>query len=124
MPGLSLHLPERLTHEQVLLNTQHPREHSATAARGIPAEIASEFEGLLLSQLLRQMRTAGGEEAALFPGDTSDTLGGLFDQCLGQFLAARGGLGLARQWHDSRATPAVSGDQLLVQQQQRIESHE
>lgn len=124
MTGLSSHLPERLTHEPALLNTQHPREHSTSAAREIPAEIATEFEGLLLSQLLQQMRTAGGEEAPLFPGDNSDTLGGLFDQYLGQFLAARGGLGLARQWTGSRSALVISGNQVLLQQQPRIKDHE
>jgi hypothetical protein len=124
MTGLSSHWPQRLASEPALLKPQHARENSATAARGIPAEIATEFEGLVLSQLLQQMRTAGGEEAALFPGDTSDTLGGLFDQYLGQFLAARGGLGLARQWTGSRSAPVVSGNQVLLQQQPRIEDHE
>ena len=57
-------------------------------------ETATEFESLVISQLLKQMRSTS-EEGGLFPGDKSDTYGGMFDMYFGKFLAENGGLGLA-----------------------------
>lgn len=57
-------------------------------------EMAVEFESLLTSELLKQMRSTTGE-GGLFPGDDSDTLGGMFDMYFGRFLAENGGIGIA-----------------------------
>ena len=57
-------------------------------------DVAQEMEGLFTTLLLKQMRQAGGEEG-LFAGESSDTLGGMFDLYLGQHIAESGGLGLA-----------------------------
>lgn len=66
------------------------------ASGASPAQAAREFEGMLTSMLLKQMRqTISGE--GLFPGDSSDTYGGMFDMYLGDFIARNGGLGLAEQ---------------------------
>lgn len=68
----------------------------APGAGASPVQAAREFEGLLTSMLLKQMRqTVSGE--GLFPGDASDTYGGMFDMYLGDFIARSGGLGLADQ---------------------------
>ncbi|MEZ6126765.1 MAG: rod-binding protein [Planctomycetaceae bacterium] len=64
---------------------------------GQPAtpEVAQEFESLILSQILKQMRQPTEEGGGMFPGDNSDTYGGMFDMYFGKFLAQNGGLGLA-----------------------------
>lgn len=57
--------------------------------------VAAEFEGLLTSLMLKEMRqTVGGD--GLFSGESSDVYGGLFDLYLGQHIAQNGGLGIAR----------------------------
>lgn len=59
------------------------------------ADVAAEVEGLFVALLIKQMRqTMSGE--GFIPGDDSDIVGGLFDQYLGEHIAAAGGLGLAR----------------------------
>lgn len=74
----------------------------ATDARA--AEAAKELEATFLAMLLKQMReTLDPEEGGgLFPGDTGDVQGGLFDLFLSRHLADAGGIGvaaaLARQW--------------------------
>ena len=62
----------------------------------MPKRMAQEFETLMLSQLIKQMRNSSGGEG-LFPGDKSDTYGGLFDMMIGKFLSESGGFGLADQ---------------------------
>lgn len=55
---------------------------------------AREFESLFVSMLLKQMRQTLGEDG-LFPGDSSDSLGGLFDMQMAAHISQHGGLGLA-----------------------------
>src|SRR5215218_9859234 len=57
-------------------------------------EMATEFEAMFLSILLKEMRQAL-EPGGLFPGDTGDVQGGLFDLYMSQHLADGGGFGLA-----------------------------
>lgn len=57
-------------------------------------EMATEFESLVIGQLLKTMRGTS-EDGGMFPGDKSDTYGGMFDMYFGKFLAENGGLGLA-----------------------------
>lgn len=55
---------------------------------------SQEVESLFVSLLLKEMRQAGAEEG-LFPGDSSDTLGGLYDLYMSQHITESGGIGLA-----------------------------
>lgn len=76
-------------------STMLPQGLNPTAAAQEPSvEMAKDFESLILAQLLKQMRSTSDEEGGLFPGDKSDTYGGMFDMYFGQFLAEKGGLGL------------------------------
>ena len=70
-------------------------ERSAEAARDVRiTKAASEFESIFVSMMIKEMRqTQSGE--GLFPGDNSDTLGGMFDMLMGQHVADGGGIGLA-----------------------------
>lgn len=60
-----------------------------------PKELAQQFEGIFVSMLVKEMRQplAGGE--GMFPGDGSDTYGGIFDMYMGQHIAENGGIGMA-----------------------------
>ena len=59
------------------------------------AETAKEFEATLLTMLLKEMRQTLEEDGGLFPGDTGDVQGGLFDLYLGKHLADSGRFGLS-----------------------------
>jgi len=59
-----------------------------------PEAIAQQFEGLFMSMLVKEMRQSPLGEG-LFPGDGSDTYGGIFDTFMGQHLAENGGIGMA-----------------------------
>lgn len=59
------------------------------------AETAREFEATLLGMLLKEMRQPMEEDGGLFPGDSGDVQGGLFDLYIGKYLADAGGLGMA-----------------------------
>ncbi len=58
------------------------------------AKAAADFESMLLSQLLKEMRQTL-EPDGLFGSDGADVHGGLFDLYLSQHLASSGGFGLA-----------------------------
>ncbi|MFV0445130.1 MAG: rod-binding protein [Planctomycetaceae bacterium] len=72
--------------------------HSMSANAGelkAPLDRAvKEFESLFVSMLLKEMRQTLGEDG-LFPGDSSDSLGGMFDQQMAEHICQQGGLGLA-----------------------------
>lgn len=59
------------------------------------AAIGEDFEGMFVSLLLKEMRRTldGG---GLFPGDSSDAYGGLFDMYMGKELSKSGTLGIGR----------------------------
>ncbi|MCA9263005.1 MAG: rod-binding protein [Planctomycetales bacterium] len=70
------------------------RSVHGTSDRDKIQEAAVEFESLFISALLKQMReTVDGD--GLFPGDSTDSMGAMFDQFMGQHLAHAGGLGLS-----------------------------
>jgi len=78
-----------------------------TDAEGIRAA-AAEFEALLVGQMLRSMREAGG--GGWLGGDEQDAAFSLMEmaeQCLATALAAQGGLGLARIVEQSLAAQAA-----------------
>lgn len=70
-----------------------PLQNSPLTESG--AEVGRALESLFVSLLLKEIRQAGGE-GGLFPGDSSDAFGGMFDQYLGQFIADSGGIGLSK----------------------------
>lgn len=59
-------------------------------------EMATEMEATFLALLLKEMReTLDPEDGGLFPGDTGDVQGGLFDLFLSRHMADSGGVGMA-----------------------------
>jgi Rod binding domain-containing protein len=75
-PGPEAHLPHALN----------------WADADVRQEVASQFEGVFVSMLLKELRQT--LQDGLFGGDQSDTYGALFDLHLGQHLADRGALGI------------------------------
>jgi len=57
-------------------------------------QIASDFEAIFVSQLLKEMRNTLDE--GLFAGEGSDTYGGLFDFYMSQHLTQGGGSGIGQ----------------------------
>jgi flagellar protein FlgJ len=58
-------------------------------------EAIEKFESLFLSMMIKELRQSGSGEG-FFPGDHSDTMGGLFDMHMGDHLAASTDIGLNR----------------------------
>jgi flagellar protein FlgJ len=59
-------------------------------------EMATEMEATFLAMLLKEMReTLDPTEGGLFPGDSGDVQGGLFDLFMSRHLAESGGVGVA-----------------------------
>lgn len=79
-----------LQHKAQALASELRTEETSDRAR-----VAQQFEGILVSLLLKEMRQTLGKEG-LFGSDTSDIYGGLFDQFMGQHLAQSGGLGISK----------------------------
>jgi flagellar protein FlgJ len=84
---------------------------------------AAEFEALLVAQMLRSMREAGG--GGWLGGDEQDAAFSLMEmaeQCLATALAAQGGLGLARLVEGSLLAQtlklAASGDGAIAESNQ------
>ncbi|HLJ96554.1 MAG TPA: rod-binding protein [Gemmataceae bacterium] len=87
-----------------------PSLQSGKDSRALDA-VAKGFESMFLSILLKEMRQTL-EPDTMFPQDSGDILGGLFDLFLGQHLAQAGALGIgamvkkqlaARYNHDGTA---------------------
>lgn len=58
-------------------------------------EAAKEMEATFLGILLKQMRETLEPDGGLFPGDSGDVQGGLFDLYMSKHLADAGGVGMA-----------------------------
>lgn len=61
--------------------------------------IATDFEGVFLSLMLKEMRKSL-DEGGFFSGETSDTYGGMFDMFIGQHLAQSKPLGIGQMLVD------------------------
>lgn len=88
-----------------LLRPNSPGEF-AVGARGRSSEpervaqVASDFESLFASQILKEMRRSLDSEA-MFGGDAGDVYGGMFDLFVGQQMASNGGFGLAKMLREA-----------------------
>ena len=88
--------------------------------------VGVEFESVFLSMMIKELRqTSSGD--GLFPGDASDTYGGMFDMMLGNQLAAGKGLGLESVFRSSSAIRQVE-DHLklspsLINREQALEGY-
>jgi peptidoglycan hydrolase FlgJ len=109
LPAQGISLPVSLSHH--LTGKPGANVHDATAVSKLK-ETAKEFEATFLSMLIKEMRQTDDEEGGLFPGDSGDIQGGLFDLFMGQHLAHAGGIGLAafleRQMNATHAAKPVT----------------
>lgn len=78
------------------IETHHQASVDAAPAGADPA---AEFEAVMLSILASNMRKSSFGEG-LFPGDKSDTLGGLFDMMVAGQISESGGVGLQNLVND------------------------
>lgn len=60
-------------------------------------QVAESFDGILVSMLLKEMRTTLNGEGLFGSGPGADTYGQLFDQFLGDHIARSGGIGVGQQ---------------------------
>lgn len=75
------------------------------------SNVAAEFESVLLSLLVNNLRKSSFGEG-LFPGDKSDTLGGMFDMMIAGQMSESGGVGvrnLVDRWLSDQTARAVDG---------------
>lgn len=75
------------------IEVQQTRTGSNTDSKSIN-QMAQKFESLLISMLVKEMRQSSGFGEGMFPGDSSDSFGAIFDMHLSDHLAQNGGLGL------------------------------
>ena len=74
--------------------------HGMGSVDGTHENVGAEFESVLISMLISNMRKSSFGEG-LFPGDKSDTLGGMFDMMIAGQISETGGIGvsnLVNQW--------------------------
>lgn len=83
-------------------------------------DAAKEMEATFLSMLLKEMRQTLDSEngGGLFPGDSGDVQGGLFDLYMSKHLADSGGIGMAaalvRQMQATGATKTAPTTDALI----------
>lgn len=82
-------------------------ETGARGSGGLGPEELQQFESVFYAMLVKQLRTSMSEDG-LFPGETTDSYGVLFDQMMGQHLAQAQPLGIARMLAAYRESAAES----------------
>ena len=90
-------IPSHMSYSPATLLAPSPLTSDSKVAEGKAAKLrdtAKDLEATFLSLLLKEMRQAL-EPEGLFPGDTSDVQGGLFDLFMSKHLADSGGVGVA-----------------------------
>lgn len=89
--------PEGISHATTLSlpRALNPGATVKNAADARLQEAAKEMEATFISMLLKQMRESSEPDGGLFPGDTGDVQGGLFDLYMSKHLADAGGVGMA-----------------------------
>lgn len=79
------------------------KEQSETGSRKSTKvqKAIKDFEAVFLSMMIKELRQTDSEDGGLFPGDASDTFGGMFDNFMGQELAAGRGIGMQSLFQSS-----------------------
>lgn len=65
-------------------------------------KVIEEFEGVFMSMIVKQLRETDNGEG-FFPGDHSDTYGGMFDMYMGQHIARGADTGLEQLFESATA---------------------
>jgi Rod binding domain-containing protein len=101
-----------------ITNVMSPNVFDAMGAGSIHAEsgrqqieaVGTEFEGVFLSMMLKEMRNSL-ENGGFFGEESSDTYGGMFDLFIGKHLAEAKPLGIADlllEQYDKSNSPAAN----------------
>ena len=64
---------------------------------------------MFLSMMIMELRQSDSEDGGLFPGDASDTFGGMFDTFMGEELAAGRGFGMESLFQSSHIMNQLDG---------------
>lgn len=86
--------------EKTAASNKSPVRDSAKSEK-VKAAI-EKFEGLFMSMMIKQLRESDSGEG-FFPGDGSDTYGGMFDMFMGDHLAKSADIGIDRLFSSSTA---------------------
>jgi len=97
-PALSTAEPVKT--ENSALSVKSGNRDSAKSAKIDKA--IEQFEGVFMSMIIKQLRESGSGEG-LFPGDASDTYGGMFDSFMGDHLAKSSHTGLEQLFRSPAA---------------------
>lgn len=93
-------VPTALSIAETTVTQTAATEESSKSDRA--QDTIEKFEGLFMSMMIKQLRESSSGEG-LFPGDASDTYGGMFDMFLGDHLASAGSIGLGQLFKSSSA---------------------
>ncbi len=85
--------PLSLAGEEKNVKTDRPSAESSKSEKA--REAIEKFESLFLSMMIKELRQSDSGDG-FFPGDHSDTMGGMFDMYMGDHLAASTDIGLNR----------------------------
>lgn len=89
--------------------TQKELTHVGSQKSANAHKAIKDFEGVFLSMMIKEMRQTDSEDGGLFPGDASDTFGGMFDTFMGQELAAGRGVGMESLFQSSNVISQLEG---------------
>ena len=84
-----------------------PSGSSGAAFAQQDKDVGNQFEAVLMTTLVSTMRKSSFGEG-LFPGDKSDTLGGLFDMMIAGQIADTGGIGVQDMVNDFLAKASAT----------------
>jgi Rod binding domain-containing protein len=89
-------------------------------------KVIEEFEGVFMSMMIKQLRETDSGEG-FFPGDHSDTYGGMFDMFMGQHLARGSQTGLESLFESTTARNQLAdyatGGQMSSRRSKGIEEY-
>lgn len=90
--------PLSVAGEQKNVKTDSQASESSKSEKARAA--IEKFESLFLSMMIKELRQTDSGEG-FFPGDNSDTMGGMFDMYMGDHLSASSDIGLDRLFQSS-----------------------
>ena len=98
----------------------------AAASKNSVLKVIEEFEGVFMSMMIKQLRETNNGDG-FFPGDHSDTYGGMFDMFMGQHLARGSQTGLESLFESTSAKNQLvdyaTGGQMSSRRSKGIEEY-
>ncbi|MCA9066042.1 MAG: rod-binding protein [Planctomycetaceae bacterium] len=88
-----MNLPITSAPDPVTLQSFDSFRDSNSSGTQLTKQQSQQLESVFISMMISNLRKTGGEDG-LFPGDKSDTFGGMFDMYVADHISASGGIGL------------------------------